>query len=66
MPNKAFSSISLGAEMKEWFRIRCNNEGWTYDEGMEDYKLKCVMLDYHKKVELAEFKAKARKKEGIA
>ena len=58
MPNKAFSSISLGAEMKEWFRIRCNNQGWTYDQGMEDYKLKCI--------ELAEFKAKARKKEGIA
>jgi len=38
MPNKAFSSISLGAEMKEWFRIRCNNQGWTYDQGMENYK----------------------------
>ena len=38
MPNKAFTSISLGSEMKEWFRARCKENNWTYDQGMEDYK----------------------------
>ena len=38
MPNKAFTSISLGSEMKEWFKERCKINNWTYDQGMENYK----------------------------
>ena len=38
MPNKAFTSISLGSEMKEWFKERCKMRSWTYDQGMENYK----------------------------
>ena len=45
MPNKAFTSISLGSEMKEWFRVRCKDNNWTYDQGMEDYKLKLLQIE---------------------
>ena len=45
MPNKAFTSISLGSEMKEWFRARCKENNWTYDQGMKDYKLKLLQIE---------------------